>query len=98
MLNFLNPIEEHYVLRNNDGTLEITKQIELYCGTVHAKSLKQVFEIYFTYLNIDSMDIERSATIHAWAEKLGLASSDELRIKIEKLYNNTLLNSPEKLI
>lgn len=98
MLNFLNPIDQHYVLRNNDGTLEITKQIELYCGTVHAKSLKQVFEIYFNYLNVDEMNISRSATIDGWAEKLGLASSDELRIQIEKLYNDTLLNSPEKLI
>ncbi len=97
MLNFLNPIEEHYTIKHIDGILTISKQMELYCNTVHAKSLKQVFEIYFNYLNRDEYDIEHGATINAWCEKLDI-SPIEFKIKLTELYNSILLDSPEKLI
>lgn len=97
MLNFVNNIDVHYVLKNIDGELAIFKELELYCQTVHSKSLKQMFEIYFNYFNIVDVNIGCSATISGWADKLGM-SSEELKIKIRDLYDSTILNSPEKLI
>lgn len=90
--------ELHYTIDTDNNNFELARKKASHCNSFHCKSLIDLFNRYFSYFDFikrgDDIALE---AIESQAIRVNM-SVDEFIENIKKMYNDILMNNPEKFI